>query len=295
MEQEVDDHLQQQEEEQQQHAALAVSSGPIMPALPSWSSSSSLSRKTTTTIVTASSRRIVMPSGGGGGSNVGAARQRAPGLEVFGLPWIEKYRPTSLSDIVGNQHAVTYLEALARQGNMPNLLLAGPPGTGKTTSIACLARTLLGAAADDAVLELNASDDRGIEVVRKTIKRFATKSITLPPGQHKVIILDEADYLTSAAQQALRCTMEKYTNTTRFALACNTSSMVIEALQSRCAILRYVRLTDAQILDRLCQIASAEEVRALAAVMVVVVTSRLILVSRIVAVAIFLLLSYYYY
>mmetsp|Transcript_18432 Transcript_18432/g.39012 ORF Transcript_18432/g.39012 Transcript_18432/m.39012 type:complete len:150 (-) Transcript_18432:347-796(-) len=114
----------------------------------------------------------------------------------FEQPWLEKYRPTVMKDIVGNPETVGRLEALAQQGNMPNLILTGPPGTGKTTSVLALARTLLGDAFKDAVLELNASDDRGIDVVRNRIKAFAQKKVTLPPGKHKIIILDEADSMT---------------------------------------------------------------------------------------------------
>jgi replication factor C subunit 2/4 len=108
------------------------------------------------------------------------------------------------------------------------------------------------------VLELNASDDRGIDVVRNKIKTFATKKVTLPPGKHKVIILDEADSMTKGAQQALRRTMEVYSAHTRFALACNTSTKIIEPIQSRCAILRYAKLTDEQVLRRLREVCSAE-------------------------------------
>ena len=126
--------------------------------------------------------------------------------ETFEQPWLEKYRPQTITDIVGNEETVGRLEVLAQQGNMPNLILAGPPGTGKTTSVLALARQLLGDAFKEGVLELNASDDRGIEVVRGRIKAFSQKKVTLPPGKHKIIILDEADAMTEGAQQAMRRT-----------------------------------------------------------------------------------------
>jgi replication factor C subunit 2/4 len=174
--------------------------------------------------------------------------------------WLEKYRPQVITDIVGNEDTVGRLAGLGRQGNMPNLILAGPPGTGKTTSVLALAREMLGDAAKEGVLELNASDDRGIEVVRGRIKAFAQKKVTLPPGKHKVIILDEADSMTEGAQQAMRRTMEIYSNTTRFALACNLSEKIIEPIQSRCAVLRYSKLTDAQVLERLLEVLGKEGV-----------------------------------
>lgn len=176
------------------------------------------------------------------------------------IPWVEKYRPTRVADIVGNEEAVTRLQVIARDGNMPNLILAGPPGIGKTTSILALAHELLGPNYKEAVLELNASDDRGIDIVRNKIKMFAQKKVTLPPGRHKIIILDEADSMTAGAQQALRRTMEIYSNTTRFALACNTSSKVIEPIQSRCALVRFARLTEQEILSRLMAVVAAEKV-----------------------------------
>jgi len=180
----------------------------------------------------------------------------------FELPWIEKYRPQQIQDIVGNEETLSRLQVITEEGNMPNLIIAGPPGTGKTTSILCVARMLLKDAFKEAVLELNASDDRGIEVVRNKIKMFAQKKVTLPTGRHKVIILDEADSMTEGAQQALRRTMEIYSNTTRFALACNQSTKIIEPLQSRCAILRYTRLSDTQILKRLKEIIAFEKIPA---------------------------------
>ena len=109
------------------------------------------------------------------------------------MPWVEKYRPKVLRDIEGNQETVKRLEVIAKQGNCPNIIISGPPGTGKTTSILCLAHEMLGAQYHEAVLELNASDDRGIDVVREKIKSFAQKKVTLPKGAHKIIILDEAD------------------------------------------------------------------------------------------------------
>uniref|UniRef100_A0A6A7G671 Replication factor C subunit 2 n=1 Tax=Hirondellea gigas TaxID=1518452 RepID=A0A6A7G671_9CRUS len=183
---------------------------------------------------------------------------KRPQLE---LPWLEKYRPKILSDIVGNQETISRLDVISREGNMTNMIIAGPPGTGKTTSIVCLANALLGEYAKKAVLELNASDDRGIDVVRNKIKMFAQNKVSLPPGRHKIIILDEADNMTSAAQQALRRTMEIYSNSTRFALACNISSKIIEPIQSRCAILRYSKLSDKEVLERVLKVLEYEKIQ----------------------------------
>jgi len=177
------------------------------------------------------------------------------------LPLIEKYRPQTFDDIVGNEDTIARLSIFSRTGNMPNLILSGPPGVGKTTTILCLARVLLGSHFKDAVLELNASNDRGIEVVRNKIKLFAQQKTSLPPGLHKIIILDEADSMTEGAQQALRRTMELYSQTTRFALACNSSEKIIAPIQSRCAVIRFGKLMDAQILSKILHVCSEEKIR----------------------------------
>ncbi|KAJ7786543.1 P-loop containing nucleoside triphosphate hydrolase protein [Mycena metata] len=171
----------------------------------------------------------------------------------YELPWVEKYRPTILDDVVGNGETIDRLKVIARDGNCPHIIISGLPGIGKTTSIHCLAHQLLGDAYKEGVLELNASDERGIDVVRNKIKAFAQKKVTLPKGRHKIVILDEAD-------RRFRRTMEIFSNTTRFCLACNMSNKIIEPIQSRCAILRYAKLRDPEILKRLLEICEMEKV-----------------------------------
>ncbi len=132
--------------------------------------------------------------------------------------WLEKYRPQTLKEVQGNEDALQKLRRIAEDGNVPNMILVGPPGIGKTSSILCLARQLLGDKYKQATIELNASDDRGIEVVRENIKSFAQKKVNLDAGRHKIVILDEADSLTEGAQQALRMIISDFADTTRYQL-----------------------------------------------------------------------------
>ncbi len=177
--------------------------------------------------------------------------------EQDNLPWVEKYRPEKLNDVIGHKQIVSRLKKYADDKNLPNMLFTGPAGIGKTTCAIALAKQLFGENYARNLLELNASDDRGIDVVRNTIKDFAR---TLPlEAEYKIIFLDEADALTADAQQALRRTMEKYTKTCRFILSCNYSSRIIEPIQSRCVVLRYRPLEKENILERLQEVAKHEK------------------------------------
>ncbi|MBU0535743.1 MAG: replication factor C small subunit, partial [Nanoarchaeota archaeon] len=152
--------------------------------------------------------------------------------------WTEKYRPKDFSEVKGQKEVVSKVEAMVKARNLPHLMFTGPPGIGKTTLSLVIARQLFGEGWRANVLELNASDERGIDVVRHKVKDFArTKAIGNVP--FKIIYLDECDALTKEAQQALRRTMENYTHTCRFILSANYSSKIIDPIQSRCAIFRF--------------------------------------------------------
>ncbi len=171
--------------------------------------------------------------------------------------WTEKYRPKSFKDIRGQKEIVERVKRLVESKSMPHLLFAGPAGVGKTTLALVIAHELYGSNWRDNFLELNASDERGIDVIRDKVKNFArTKAIGDAP--FKIIYLDEADALTRDAQQALRRIMENYTSTCRFILACNYSSKIIEPIQSRCTVFRFKPLPKEELIKLLKTIAEKE-------------------------------------
>ncbi|AHZ22632.1 replication factor C small subunit [Haloferax mediterranei ATCC 33500] len=171
--------------------------------------------------------------------------------------WIEKYRPQTLDDIYGQEEIVERLRSYIERDDLPHLLFAGPAGVGKTTSATAIARTLYGDDWRGNFLELNASDERGIDVVRDRIKNFARSSFN-PERGYTIIFLDEADSLTNDAQSALRRTMEEFSDKTRFILSCNYSSKIIDPIQSRCAVFRFSPLGDDAIAEQTRDIAEAE-------------------------------------
>lgn len=187
----------------------------------------------------------------------GKAKMGAP---VKSVPWVEKYRPASLSDVAAHKDIIETIDRLTGENRLPHLLLYGPPGTGKTSTILAVARKLYGNQFQNMILELNASDDRGIEVVRNQIQDFAsTQSISFGVRANvKLVILDEADAMTKDAQFSLRRVIEKYTKNTRFCLICNYVSKIIPALQSRCTRFRFAPLSSENVTERLQHIIKEE-------------------------------------
>jgi len=174
--------------------------------------------------------------------------------------WAEKYRPAKLADVINQKHIVERVKAFVKDRNVPSMLFAGPPGSGKTTVALAIAKEIYGKKWRANVLEKNASDERGIDVIRGAVKDFArTKSIGEVP--YKIIILDEADALTQEAQQALRRTMETYTSVSRFILIANYSSKIIEPIQSRTAVFRFKSLTDTDVKTYIERLVEGEKLK----------------------------------
>ncbi|QLQ82669.1 hypothetical protein HG537_0H04320 [Torulaspora globosa] len=185
-------------------------------------------------------------------------------------PWVEKYRPRRLDEVTAQDHAVNVLKKTLGSTNLPHMLFYGPPGTGKTSTILALTKELFGPhLMKTRILELNASDERGISVVREKVKNFARLTVSKPSVEdrekypcppYKIIILDEADSMTADAQSALRRTMETYSAVTRFCLICNYVTRIIDPLASRCSKFRFKSLDTGSALDRLSYIAEKESV-----------------------------------
>lgn len=174
--------------------------------------------------------------------------------------WTEKYRPKTFSEIKGQEEIVRKIKAFVEQKNMPHLMFAGPAGVGKTTLSLVIAKQFFGEAWSQNFLELNASDERGIDIIRNKVKDFArTRAIGDVP--FKIIYLDECDALTREAQQALRRTMENYTATCRFVLSCNYSSKIIDPIQSRCAVFRFKPLDKKDVYAIIDNIAKTEGIK----------------------------------
>jgi len=180
------------------------------------------------------------------------------------LMWIEKYRPKMLDEVVNQKETIAGIQALLKTpATMPHFLFAGPPGTGKSTVALCIARQLMGESFRKLVLELNASDERGIGVVRERIKGFSQIIQSAPSGvQFGLVILDESDEMTKDAQTALRRIMETASRTCRFILICNYQSGIIEPIQSRCSVFRFKQLDEADATAYLERICKAEKIQA---------------------------------
>jgi len=190
--------------------------------------------------------------------------ESAKETDLANLMWSEKYRPKKLKEVVDQKEIIKGISNLIKSPDIPHMLFAGPAGVGKTTTALCIAMELLGEEWRKNTLELNASDERGIKMVRERVKEFAA-SIKLAGdkefGKPKIIILDEADEMTSEAQTALRRIIEDSARTTRFVIICNYLSQIIEPIQSRCVVFRFTRIPKEDVTDHLKKICEQQKVK----------------------------------
>lgn len=182
--------------------------------------------------------------------------------------WIEKYRPSRIEDILVDKNIKVEINRIINNKDIPNMILTGTPGIGKTTTLLCIAKKLYGKYFEDTVLELNASDDRGIKLINNgNLNAFCTQKLPYTDedsknyARHKLIIFDEADNMTEKALPIISTLMDKFYMTTRFVFTCNTSTKIIESIQSRCKIIRYIRLANEQITSRLEYILKSENIK----------------------------------
>jgi replication factor C subunit 3/5 len=195
----------------------------------------------------------------GKGKATVSSTSKKDNIDDHSLPWVEKYRPKDMTDVVAHTDIIATLGKFIESNKLPHLLFYGPPGTGKTSLILAMARRLFGDRYKQQIMELNASDDRGIDVVREQIKTFAsTRQIF--SSSFKLIILDEADAMTVAAQNALRRVIEQYTKHVRFCIICNYVNKITPALQSRCTRFRFQPLPQIHVQKKIDQIIAAERV-----------------------------------
>ena len=178
-------------------------------------------------------------------------------MDISDMSWAEKYRPQLLDEVIGQESIVLRLKDFVKARNFPNMIFTGPAGVGKTTCAMAMARELYGNRISESFLELNASDSRGIDVVRGKVKEFA-RTISMDNGTVKIVFLDEADALTPEAQHALRRTMERYSSGTRFIMSANYSSKIIDPIQSRCVVFRFKPLKEEEMKKYIHRIAEKE-------------------------------------
>lgn len=179
-------------------------------------------------------------------------------MEIIDTSWAEKYRPQVLDDVIGQSAIVSKLKDFVKARNFPSMIFAGPAGVGKTTCAMAMAKELYGKRINESFLELNASDSRGIDVVRGKVKEFA-RTLSMDSSTVKIVFLDEADALTAEAQHALRRTMEKYSASTRFILSANYSSKIIDPIQSRCVVFRFKPLKEEEMVNYIKRVSEKEE------------------------------------